>query len=164
MVSPELRPPHVIACEKTHNALQRVVGAGWRVMTEAPVRIPMHNEPEPDVALARGSPDDYADGHPGPADVALIVEVADSSPQEDRELVRVYGQGGIAVYWIVNLVDRQVEVYTGPRPGGYSQCAIFREGEAVPVVIDGAEVGQIAVDDMLPRRPTRRRRRGQGRQ
>jgi hypothetical protein len=48
------------------------------------------------------------------------------------------------------LVDRQVEVSTGPGPAGYASCDVFRPGQAVPVVIDGRQVGQIAVDDVLP--------------
>jgi Uma2 family endonuclease len=147
------KPPHVIACEKTHDALQRTVGAGWRVMVEAPVQLSEHSEPEPDLALARGTADDYPEHHPGPADVALIVEVGDSSLREDRQLVRVYGAAGVTAYWIVNLVDRWVEVYTGPRPDGYSVCSVSVPGQAVPLVLDGAEVGRIPVDDMLPRRP-----------
>ncbi len=146
-------PPGVTACEKTRAALHGVVGPGWRVMSEAPVRLSEHSEPEPDVALARGSADDYSERHPGPADVPLIVEVADSSLRADRELVRFYGAAGVAVYWIVNLVDRQVEVYTGPRPDGYSLCRIDRPGRAVPVVLDGVEVGRVPVDDLLPRQP-----------
>jgi Uma2 family endonuclease len=150
------KPSHVIACEKTHAALHGVVGAGWRVMSQAPVRLSEHSEPEPDVALARGTADDYADRHPGPADVPLIVEVADSSLRADRELDRIYGAAGVAVYWIVNLVDRQVEVYTGPRPDGYAFRTIYRPGQAIPVVLDGVEVGRVPVDDLLPRLPEAR--------
>ena len=147
------KPPRVISCEKAHGALQRTVGAGWRVMAEAPVRLSEHSEPEPDIALARGSADDYSERHPGPADVPLIVEVADSSLREDRQLARVYGAAGVSVYWIVNLVDRCVEVYTGPRPDGYDTCTVYRPGQSVPVVLDGVEVGRIPVDDILPRQP-----------
>ena len=147
------KPPRVIACEKAHGAVQRTVGAGWRVMAEAPVRLSEHSEPEPDIALARGSADDYSERHPGPADVPLIVEVADSSLREDRQLARVYGAAGVSVYWIVNLVDRCVEVYTGPRPDGYDTCTVYRPGQSVPVVLDGVEVGRIPVDDILPRQP-----------
>ena len=115
------KPPRVIACEKTHDALRGTVGAGWRVMVEAPMRLSEHSEPEPDLALARGSADDYPKDHPGPADVPLIIEVADSSLREDRRLDRIYGEAGVSVYWIINLVDRWVEVETGPRPDGYSR-------------------------------------------
>ncbi len=147
------KPPHVIACEKTHGALARTIGAGWRVMAEAPVRLSEHSEAEPDIALARGSADDFTERHPGPADVSLIVEVADSRLREDRQLVRVYGAAGVSVYWIINWVDRRLEVYTGPRPDGYDTCTVYRPGQSVPVVLDGMEVGRIPVDDILPRQP-----------
>ncbi len=65
-------------------------------------------------------------------------------------MAAIYGGAGVPVYWIVNLVDRQVEVYTDPVPGGYATRTDFRPGQRVPVVIDGREVGQIAVDDILP--------------
>ena len=146
------KPPHVIACEKTRDALMRAVPANWRVMVEAPVRIPNYNEPEPDLALARGSVEDYEENHPEPPDVALIVEVADSSLQEDRDLILVYGAARVPVYWIVNLVDYQVEVYSDPGPLGYLSRVFLKPGQTIPLVIDGTEVGQIAVDDVLPRR------------
>ena len=75
---------------------------------------------EPDRCVVSGSARNYLSKHPGPADVVLVVEVADSSLADDRELgARVYGPARLPVYWIVNLVDRQVEVYTSPGPGGY---------------------------------------------
>ncbi len=145
------KPPHVIGCEKGRDALMRNVPAGWRVTVEAPVRIPEYNEPEPDLAVARGSVDDYEDRHPEPPDLALIVEVADSSLHEDRDLALVYGPAGVPTYWIVNLVDRQVEAYTDPGPHGYRSSVFLKSGQFVPLVIDGTEAGRILVDDMLPR-------------
>ena len=62
----------------------------------------------------------------------------------------IYGRAGIPVYWIVNLVDRQVEVYTDPCDGGYTSRTDFRPGQQVQVVIDGRVIGQIAVNDILP--------------
>ena len=80
-----------------------------------------------------------------------MTEISDSTLAKDRGEKRVnYGWGGIAVYWIVNLIDRQVEVYTGPGADGYSACVTYKPGESVPVMIDGAEVGRIAVSDILP--------------
>ena len=61
-----------------------------------------------------------------------------------------YEQSGIPVYWIVNLVDRVVEVRTKPTPAGYASCLNYMADENVPVVIEGVEVGQIAVADILP--------------
>src|SRR3954469_14714509 len=119
-------------------------------MVEAPVRIPDYNEPKPDLALARGTAKDHVDRHPGPADLEMVVEVAESSVSEDRKMARVYGPAGIPVYWIVNLEARQVELYSLSRRGGYGKPRIFRAGQSVPVVVDGATIGQIAVDDVLP--------------
>ncbi len=65
-------------------------------------------------------------------------------------MVRVYGRAGIPIYWIVNLVDRLIEVYSDPRPDGYATRTDYLPGQYVPVVLDGKVVGQIAVDDLLP--------------
>ena len=88
---------------------------------------------------------------PGPADVALLVEVAESSLGMDRgEKLRAYARAGIPVYWIVNLVDRQVEVYTDPVNDRYAGRQDYRPGQAIPVLIDGQAVGDLAVDQLLP--------------
>ncbi len=148
------KPPHVIASELLRDELIGLVPrAQWRVMVEAPVRIPHYNEPEPDVSLARGKAKDYANRHPGPADLALVVEVAKSSLFEDRQMAKIYGAAGIPVYWIVNLRARQIEVYTFLKRRGatrYGKPRIFKAGQSVPVVVDGKEVGQLAVVDILP--------------
>jgi Uma2 family endonuclease len=146
------KPPHVIACEKTRDALQRIVPHGWRVMVEAPVRIPLYNEPEPDLGLARGKAEDYETRHPEPADLALVIEVAESSLRQDRDLMRIYGSGGVPTAWIVNLVDRQVEVFSDPCPEGYRSRQVFDASQEVPLVIDGVVLGRIAVRDLLPQK------------
>jgi Uma2 family endonuclease len=98
----------------------------------------------------RGGIRDYLRRHPEPADIALFAEVSDSSLRQDRKLAKVYAATGIPVYWIVNLVHCQVEVYTDPGPGGYGSRRIFKPGRHVPVVIAGVEVGRIRVADILP--------------
>jgi Uma2 family endonuclease len=65
-------------------------------------------------------------------------------------VVNSIGTAGIPVYWLVNLGDRQVEVFSGPGPGGYRSCMVFKRGQTVPVVIDGQACSSIAVDDILP--------------
>ena len=93
----------------------------------------------------------------------MLVEVSDSSLSDDRALAsEVYGPAGIPVYWIVNLVHRRVEVYADPGPGGYGSTAVYAEGQAVPVVIDGHPLGQIAVADLLPSRPAGEKAEGNG--
>ena len=118
------------------------------------MRIPDYDEPEPDLSVVRGDSDDFTDHHPGPGDVALIVEVADSSLSRDRGEKRDnYGRAGIPAYWIVDLVNRRLEVYAGPAGGAYPAPTILGESESVELIIDGRPLGRIAVADLLPRRP-----------
>jgi len=146
-------PDHVWSVDYLDQALS-VYGAGaaWHVRKEHPVRIPEFDEPEPDVAIVRGPRAAFRGRHPEPADIALITEVGDASLPRDRgDKWIAYGRAGIPVYWIVNLRDRQVEVYTNPDPaGGYRSRVDYRPGDDVPVIIDGREVCRIAVADLLP--------------
>jgi Uma2 family endonuclease len=148
-------PPHVVADELCGGALLRIISPGWHLLTAKPIRLPgRDSEPEPDRCVVRGTIRDYERRHPGPDDIAMVVEIADSSLHQDREMAAsVYGPSGIPIYWIVNLVNRQVEVYTDPWPQGYRSRVDFPVGKAVPVVIDGQQLGQIAVDDILPAPP-----------
>jgi Uma2 family endonuclease len=145
-------PPHTIADILCGDELIRVIPPGWHVRPAKPVRLPgQATMNEPDRCVVRGSTRDYLGSDPGPADIGLIVEVADSSLADDREMgAQVYGPAGIPVYWIINLVNRQVEVYTDPGAGGYQSRAVFSPGQSVPVVIDGQQMGEIAVDNVLP--------------
>jgi Uma2 family endonuclease len=148
-------PPHAIADERCGRELLRIIPDGWHLRTVKPIRLPgQASMPEPDRCVARGTIDDYLEHHPGAADVALVVEVADSSLADDREYARrLYGPAGIPVCWIIDVRGRRVEVYTDPGPQGYGPPEIFAEGQSVPVAIGGREVGRIAVTDILPQRP-----------
>jgi len=89
-------PVHPTVVDLSRRALERILPAGWYVRKEDPVRIPnRRSEPEPDLAVVRGTIEDYATRHPSPDDVALVVEVTRSSVTKDRALARVYGGGGI---------------------------------------------------------------------
>lgn len=144
-------PPHNTADDLCGEALRRVIPPGWYIRASKPVRIPSRaSKPEPDRAVVRGTVRDYSHRDPDPPEIALIVEVADSSLRDDRELAPVYAGGRIPIYWIVNLIARQVEVHTDPAPAGYQSRTDYRPGQDVPVVIDGVEVGRIPVDDLLP--------------
>ncbi|MGC1720075.1 MAG: Uma2 family endonuclease [Isosphaeraceae bacterium] len=156
-------PRHVFPTEETRNRLEPIVPAGWYVRQEGPVRIPAFDEPEPDVAVARGNSRTYRKHHPGPKDIALVVEVAatkGSLNQARVEKMSAYARAGIPVYWIINLTrtggipragSGRVEVYTRPtRTRGYRDHLEYKSREQVPVVIDGREVGRIAVADLFP--------------
>jgi len=152
IVEKELKnPPHSVVTGFCLDARDRALPAGWHTRQEQPVRIPnRRSEPEPDVAVARGKRAVYLDHHPGPDDVALVVEVTRSSVAKDRALARVYGGGGIPVYWIVNVPRRRLEVYANPIGGAYPAPTILGETESVDLIIQGQVVGRLAVADLLP--------------
>jgi Uma2 family endonuclease len=145
---------HGYATKRLIKTLEPLLPAGWTWRKEEPVRIPDYDEPEPDVTIVRGSDEDYEHRIPVPDDVRLLIEVSLTTLDRDRnEKLPAYARARIPVFWIVNLVDRQIEVYTGPGPGSYSAHAEYRSGQAVPVVIDGQPLGQVAVDAILPALP-----------
>ena len=97
--------------------------------------------PEPDVSVVRGQSRDFTE-QPDAGDVALVVEVAEKSLVFDRtEKLNMYAAGRIPVYWIVNPVDRQVEVYSGPGARRYRSSQVYIPGQEVPIVIDAATGG-----------------------
>ncbi len=158
-------PPHWVADELCGVELARIVPADrYHVAGGKPVRLPGRaSEPEPDRCVVRGTIRDYENRHPGPDDIVLVVEVADSSLAGDRQMAtEVYGPSGVPIYWIINLVQRLVEVYTDPTPEGYRSCAVFTEVQSVPVVIDGQPLGHVAVVDLLPSRPATPEAKGNG--
>jgi Uma2 family endonuclease len=114
-----------------------------------PIRL-TDSEPEPDFALLKRRADFYATGKPTPADVLLLIEVADASLEYDREVKGpLYAENGIAEYWIVNLVDRCLEVHRDPRPDGtYTDTRTLRPGDSIALALL-ANVS-VAVADIIP--------------
>jgi Uma2 family endonuclease len=148
------KPPHRIATHRARAALEAVVPPGWYVDAQEPI-VTADSEPEPDVAVIRGRTEDYADANPGAEQVGLAVEVADVTLLRDRRMkARIYARAGIPQYWIVNLLDRSVEVHTEPTDLGESPTYLNRvvrsETEELSVVLDGVEVGRIRIGDLLP--------------
>jgi Uma2 family endonuclease len=146
-------PAYTAACVETRDALLPLMPPGWHLQTEAAVRIPDYDEPEPDLSVVRGTARDYVrlNRPPEPAETALVIEVSQTTLTKDREEKQpACARGGIPVYWIINLVDRQVEVYTNPGLGGYQSRQDFAPGQDVPVQINGVEVGRVAVTNLLP--------------
>jgi Uma2 family endonuclease len=146
-------PPHSVVTQNCGKILDRMLyGKGCHARTEQPIRIPSRSsEPEPDVALARGDVKDYAAKHPDAEDIALVVEVSDTSLQKDHRLARTYGAAGIPFYWIINIPDRQLEVFSSPLNGVYTAHEILHETESLDLIIEGRMVGRIGVAELLPR-------------
>ncbi len=146
-------PLHGTVCEAIRMAMGAILlaVAGWHTRSEKGVRIPSRTSiPRPDLAVVRGTPRDYLKRYPDAADVALVAEVSISSLDKDRALADIYAAGGIPVYWIVNLVDRQVEVYSDPSPSSYRSRLNYHAGEAIPVIIGDSPPRSVPVNDLLP--------------
>ena len=147
-------PPHDSALQLTNDALAAVLPRNWRQRVQSAVTLP-ESEPELDIAVVRGDARSYAVHHPGPMDIGLLIEVSDSTLAVDRlDKGRIYAHANVVCYWIVNLVNRQVEVYTQPSgpvaAPAYAQQATYRSGDAAPLVLDGILIANISVDDILP--------------
>jgi Uma2 family endonuclease len=147
-------PRHAAAVGIANEAIQELLPEGWTTRSQLPVRLPGDNAPEPDVVVVPAPKQRYAGRHPSEKDVALVVEVADTSLDDDRRLkLPQYARAKLPVYWIVNLEDCRVEVYTQPRGGKnptYRRQSNYGPGEAVPVVVGGKELGTIPVNELLP--------------
>jgi Uma2 family endonuclease len=102
----------------------------WILAVQDPVSLDKHCQPQPDLMLLKCAKDFYRKRHPGPADVFLLVEVAETSLDYDREKkLPAYGRAGITEVWIVNLQDRVLEVYRDPHLTGYSSITLLRSGD-----------------------------------
>jgi hypothetical protein len=123
------------------------------VRIQQPITTP-DSEPEPDAVIATGRRADYKSRQPTPSECAVVVEVSDSSlPEDQTTKLEMYAAAKVAVYWVVNLVDRRVEVYTQPKGGknpAYRQRTDYGPDDEVPVVVGGKELGRIAVKELLP--------------
>ena len=144
-------PLHGAVCDAVRLAIEAILLAGWYIRSEKGLRMPSQiSVPRPDLVVVRGAPRDYLARYPEPADTALVVEVSYTSVDDDRAMADIYAAGGVPVYWLVNVDDGQVEVYSDPGPDGYRTHAVLAPGHALHVVVDGAEIGEIAVADILP--------------
>lgn len=131
---------HASCIRKIVSWLPRLVGSQLQLQVQDPIRIPEWSEPEPDIALTKPRADFYVDEHPGPEDILLLIEVADTSLAIDRNMkAPVYAEAGIAEYWIINLPEQLIEVYRTPQGGRYKEMRIFEPGEMIRIPGLGAE-------------------------
>jgi Uma2 family endonuclease len=147
-------PPHRAATKLARTALEAVIPDGWYVDAQEPITL-QDSEPEPDVVVVRGNTRNYLNRHPSGQDLALVVEVADSTLERDRTAKkRLYARAGIPIYWIINLAQQWIEVYAEPFNLGevptYQQEQIYPITQQIPVIIEGQEVGQLSVEELLP--------------
>jgi Uma2 family endonuclease len=147
-------PPHDGTIQIDSQALAAALPPGWCVRVQCAVTLP-DSEPEPDIAVVRGNARSYLVHHPGPTEIGALLEVADSSLLGDRsDKGRIYARALIPVYWIINLIDRQIEVHeqpSGPTTApAYAKITTYHPGDSVPLTLDGNTVAMFAAQDLLP--------------
>ncbi len=150
---PAMSSPHAVALGLTHEALRMAFGAGYWIRDQAPLHLGPRSEPEPDVAVVAGEPRDYQH-HPTSA--LLVVEISSRTLYYDRgRKARLYAKAGLGDYWIINLLDNQLEVLRDPQPdpqrvGRYAYAAktVLKTTDFVtPLAVPNARV---AIRDLLP--------------
>jgi Uma2 family endonuclease len=145
-------PPHAAITHPLAVILEQAFGTGFTARNQVPVVLEddiKPSEPEPDIAVVTGHWRDYLNRKPGTSDIKLIVEVADSSLNDDRTIKAVlYATFGIPEYWIVNLIDLQLEVYREPSETGYASCQIYRSGDTVTPL--SAPNASVVIADFMP--------------
>ncbi|MBI3246203.1 MAG: Uma2 family endonuclease [Deltaproteobacteria bacterium] len=146
--------PHFTAIRLVEDAMRAIFASGYDIRTQGPLDISSSSQPEPDVAVVRGTVRDYAKAHPTTAE--LVVEVSESTLAYDRgEKASLYASAGIPDYWVLNLVDRCVEIFRDPipmpsQPYGYgyrSHAHYFPTDTIAPLA---APQSAVKVEDVLP--------------
>ena len=138
---------HATVCAQVGDVLRTAFGDGFSIRGQSPIALDDVSEPEPDVAVIRGSQFDYLGDHP--AVPLLIVEVSASSLSFDRgRKLAAYARNGIAEYWIVNLTAATLEVHRAPTGGAFASVAMLHKGETVTPL--HASDAPIPVADILP--------------
>ncbi len=143
-------PKHQAVVARLTELLGRLAGMAALVWPQGNViRLPQSgSQPQPDVAVVRRQKDYYQDQAPGPEDVLFLIEVAQSTLRYDRgDKLALYAEALIAEYWVVNLVDQVIEVYTDPKEGKYQASSVVRRGETLQ--LPGGLEGSIGVEDIL---------------
>lgn len=146
---------HYTTIRLSERVIEPTLPPGWHTRPQAPVTLEL-SEPEPDLAVVRGTLRDYAGRHPRPSEVGLVIEVSDTTLWTDRERkAPIYARAGIPQYWIVNLNDDQVEVYSDPhsadpaQPAEYGRREVFSGEDALSFVLDGHLVEGFRVAELL---------------
>ncbi len=145
---------HETALENIQDVIGKLTPGGWHMRVQQPMNCG-DSQPEPDAVIVRDALDMYEDRPPRATDVSLVVEVADASLELDRRMkVRIYGRAGIVLYWVLNIVDSQLEVYSnasGPvQMPGFREKRVYRAEDKLSLVVGLDDLGMVRVRDLLP--------------
>jgi len=144
-------PPHNFAVSALADALRSLLPRDeYSIREEKSIEPWPYWWPEPDIVIVRGPQRRYADHHPGAGDLALVIEVSDTSEQDWTKKLIGYAAAGFSVYWILDLNLRRLEIHGDPGPSGYMVEEIVPEGQSFELVIDDRSFGRIAVSEFLP--------------
>ena len=120
---PPIGPSHNATVDRLNRLLVTAVGERAIVRVQGSFELSGHSEPEPDLALFAPREDFYAAALPGPGDVLLVVEVADSTLARDRDVkLPLYARHGVREAWLVDIEGRRLSVHTDPGPDGYASA------------------------------------------
>ena len=152
IVMAPIGPNHAWSVALDIPLFSQYAGDRFFVQVQNPIRLDDGSEPQPDVMLLRRRSEGYFAAHPTPPDVLLVIEVADSSLEYDREVkAHLYGRAGVPETWVKNLPEDCIERFTEPGPEGYAQHSVHRRGETLtPVSLPDLE---LPVDALLPPLP-----------
>ena len=147
--------PHDFVVTQLGVLLRPRLPAGWTLREEKSVQFGRWWRPSPDISILKSPSRAFEHRTPRPQDIALLTEVSDTTYRKDSGIkLRRYAHVRIPHYWIVNLERRQVEVYRDPNghhgKAYYRVLECYRENDDLPVVIDGNDLGRIAVKEILP--------------
>ena len=131
-----ISPGHASTVNRLSQAFVLACAGRAIVSIQNPIALDDRSEPQPDVAILRLRDGFYAARHPGPADILLLVEVADSSLRFDRTVkLPLYARAGIAEVWIVDLQHQVLEAYRAPAVGGYGETTKHQPGEELALAL-----------------------------
>ena len=142
-------PRHSAAVMLALQAMVRIIGDRAIVGVQGSVRLDDYDEPQPDVYLLRPKADYYASRHATPADILLIIEMADSSLEYDQSVkATLYAETGVAEYWIADIRNDRLLAYSNIRESRYATCRELHRGDTIsPRLLSEIEIG---VTDLLP--------------
>ena len=148
--------PHSTCVQLIAKELESLLTESYHVRIQQPVTLE-DSELEPDIAVVRSTIRNYTNRHPAGPDVGLVIEVADTSLQMDREQkLPIYAQAKIVEYWIVNLNDNTIELFRDPQQGSESNKAryqsqkILSASDKITVSLGDQSIGELKVSDLLP--------------
>jgi hypothetical protein len=146
-------PKHDSTIQRVQKRLYQLLPPNWDLRTRLAVTL-SDSQPEPDFAIVRGDDTLYESHHPQANDVGLIIEVADSSLIRDtQDKARIYARGGIPIYWVINLTDQTLEVYTQPSGStnspNYGSHQTLTLADSVDLILDGSIIGSIPIVDWI---------------